>query len=281
MELGLALRPGVFDPRESVKISVELAPISHFFIPDVLQAADPIIIAHSILMSRSDCSAGSGVIRLLEHNISYIEKQVRTIQTISNNRFFLGVGTGNVPAGRSDLIKQFLNAVSSLKASINGLKIYVAALKEGMARKAAGISDGIILNFSTFNHARKMTRIFKENGGKLVFSYLKVFVSWNVSAAQRMALDELKKYSSFPHYASLFERENITVKAINDINNKKIKELQEKGVLLVNPSPSEVYDVVSFFVKNGVDVPVIYPYFPLKYSYEEKIEQLKKLITPF
>ncbi len=278
MELGLALRSSVFAPKESVKIATGLDSISHFFIPDVSQTIDPVIIAHSILMSRSDCSAGSGVIRLLEHDVSYTAKQVRTIQAMTDNRFFLGVGTGNVPAGKSDVIKQFISSVSSMKSFDSELKIYVAALKEGMAKRAAGIADGIILNFSTFNHARKMAKIFKENGGKVVFSYLKVFISWNKNAAQRMALEELEKYSSLPHYASLFERENITSKATNNVEDK-IKELQEKGVLLVNPSASELYNAISFFVKSGVDIPVIYPYFSLNYSYQEKMEQLKKLIA--
>ncbi len=68
----------------------------------------------------------------------------------------------------------------------------------------------------------------------------------------------------------------------NDINGarenyKAIRKLQEKGVLLINPLESEIKYAIKVFLKNGVDVPVIYPYFSTNYSTQEKLEQIKKL----
>lgn len=280
MDLGLALRPTVFSPAESVRIANELGSISHFFIPDIQGTTDPIVIALSILMKRSDCYAGSGVIRILEHDIANLARQVKTIQDLTGNRFFLGVGTGAIPVSASTTMDQFINSINSMRSIDNELKIYAAALKEGMARKVAGITDGIILNFSTFSHAGRMSRIFKSRGGKTVFSYLKIFISWNMERAVEMAWEELVKYSSMPQYASLFEKENIINKVSDIGKNPKnaIKMLQEKGVLLVNPSTSELNTAITFFKNSGVDIPIIYPYFSLNYSIEEKIVNLKKLI---
>ncbi|MGC8661838.1 MAG: hypothetical protein ACP5TZ_04980 [Nitrososphaeria archaeon] len=280
MDLGLALRPTVFSPTESVKITSELSSVSYFFIPDIQGTTDPIVLALSILMKRDDCYAGSGVIRILEHDILNLSRQVRTIQDLTGNRFFLGVGVGATPNSASTIMDQFINSINSVRSTNNELKIYAAALREGMARKVAGIADGIILNFSTFSHAGRMARAFKSRGGRTVFSYLKIFISWNEERAEEMAKEELVKYGSMPQYASLFEKEKIIREVSNIEENSRniLKVLQAKGVLLVNPSNSELNTAIMFFKNSGVDVPIIYPYFSLNYSTEEKIESLKKLI---
>jgi alkanesulfonate monooxygenase SsuD/methylene tetrahydromethanopterin reductase-like flavin-dependent oxidoreductase (luciferase family) len=278
VNLGLALRSNIFTPKESVELSAELRSFSYFLIPDVSNEVDPIALSLSILSKRDDCRAGSGVIRVFEHDLSYLTKQVKTVQSLTDNRFFLGVGTGTVADAPSAAIKRFVNVINSIRSTNAGLEIYAAALREKIARMVAGTADGIILNFSTFSHANRMARTFKSGGGKIVFSYLKIFVSWSRERAENLAKEEFIKYSNLPQYASLFEKEKILTGLPREITGKDMKMLQEKGVLLVNPSASEVNYALNFFVSNGVDVPVIYPYFTSNYTPEEKINYLKKLI---
>jgi alkanesulfonate monooxygenase SsuD/methylene tetrahydromethanopterin reductase-like flavin-dependent oxidoreductase (luciferase family) len=280
MNLGLALRSTVFSPLEAIRVAQELPTFSYFFVPDVSNNIDPIAMALSILIKRDDCHAGTGVIRIFEHQLNNISKQTTTIQELTGNRFFLGIGTGSAEGNSFDIIKRFTETIKLLHSSNNGLEIYAAALREKMAKAVSEVADGMIINFSTFSHAKRMANAFKNVGGKKVFSYLKVFISWNKERAQAMAVEEILRYSLMPHYAALFEKEKI----MNEINGVKenynaIRKLQEKGVLLVNPTESEIKFAITVFLKNGVDVPVIYPYFSTNYSTQEKLEQIKKLFS--
>lgn len=279
MNLGLALRSNIFTPVESVKLSTELFPFTYFFIPEVSNEVDPITLSLSILTKRNDCHAGSGVIRVLEYDLKNLTKQIKTIQSLTDNRFFLGVGTGPASDKPLETIKQFISVINSIRSENAGIEIYAAALKEGIARKVAGTVDGIILNFSTFSHANRMARIFKNGGGKTVFSYLKIFISWTRERAENMAKEEFIKYSTMPHYTSLFNSEKLFTGLSEGVTGNNMKVLQEKGVLLINPSSSELNYAITFFTNNGVDVPVIYPYFSSNYTFEEKMFYLKKLIS--
>jgi len=280
MDLGFALRSTVFKPLEASLVAQELPAFSYFFVPDVSNDVDPLMVALSVLMKRDDCRAGPGVIRIFEHQLNNISKQINTIEQLTNNRFFLGVGTGSAEGNSSDIIKRFAETINTLHSVNQDLEIYAAALREGMAKGVAKVANGIIINFSTFSHAKRMASAFKNGGGKRVFSYLKVFISWNKERAQAMAAEEILRYNLLAQYKALFEKEKI----INDIKNinedfKLIRTLQEKGVLLVNPSKSEIKFAITVFMKNGVDVPVIYPYFSSNYSTNEKLEQIKKLFN--
>ncbi len=186
MDLGLALRSTVFTPLETIRVAQELPTFSYFFVPDVSNNVDPITVALSVLIKRDDCHAGTGVIRIFEHQLNNISKQINTIQELSGNRFFLGIGTGSAEGNDSHIIKRFTKTIKLLHSANHGLEIYAAALKEKMAREVAGVADGMIINFSTFSHAKRMANTFKNKGGKKVFSYLKVFISWNRERAQAM-----------------------------------------------------------------------------------------------
>src|SRR5207247_3592061 len=97
-KIAFALRPGVFSPKEIGEISTVLeknSRVTRVFIPDVSSGFESLEVVSSILAVTTRVRAGSGVIRLLEHDPALLTRRVQTLQAFSSNRFFLGVGTGS------------------------------------------------------------------------------------------------------------------------------------------------------------------------------------------
>ncbi len=278
MMLGLSLRPEVFKPSETVKLAEELSS-QYFFIPDVSRDVDPIQLSFSILLKNSKAMAGPGVVRINELQIDELIRQIKTINDIAENRFFLGVGLGSVKEDVGSAIVEMSKRIVEVKRSTN-TRVFVATLREGLAKKVRDISDGIILNFSTFDHARRVSSVFKAEN-RVVVSYYKIFVAQTFDAAAYMAVNELQKYSGFPQYLELFKKESI-IEDISSLYSKReeaLKNLQAKGVLAVNPSTDFIKSVSEVFYKNGIDILAVYPYFSSAYSYDKRFAYLKGLFT--
>ncbi len=95
--IGFALRPGVFSPREIGETAIALETsgrVSSIFVPDMRIGYESLEITSSILAITNRVGAGSGVIRLLEHDPLLLTRRVQTLQALSSNRLILGVGTG-------------------------------------------------------------------------------------------------------------------------------------------------------------------------------------------
>ncbi len=261
MRLGLAIRPGVFSAKEALSVAENAGGYAYFFIPDVSGSVDPLVLALAITTRRSDCSAGSGVLRAFEQDERLLAREVSTMNEISGKRIFVGVGAGG--AGGKGVAEKLAKFIRELKPKTPGTPFYAAALREGMARAVSGVADGIILNFSTYEHAASMSKAFKRSKGGLVFSYLKVFISEANDIAERMAVEEVLKYNSYPHYNALFESEGVSeiLSSIIAGDRSALRRLEEAGVLLVNPTVDDLSNAVREFNRNGVDVVVVYPYF--------------------
>jgi hypothetical protein len=278
MSLGLALRPEVFKPLEILKIAENIFS-KYFFIPDVSNEIDPIQLSFSILLKNKETMAGPGVIRINEMQLNELIRQIKTINELVENRFFLGVGLGSVKEDVSQAISSMREKILKIVQE-TGVKILVATLREGLAKKVKDISDGIILNFSTFEHAKRVSSVFK-NENKKVISYFKIFIGQTQDAAIHMAINELQKYASFPQYYELFKKEGVIedILALYSKREEAIRNLQAKGVIAINPSSDFIKNVSDVFYKNGVDVLALYPYFSPTYNYDKRFAFLKEVFS--
>jgi hypothetical protein len=276
MSLGLALRPEVFKPLEILKIAENIFS-KYFFIPDVSNEIDPIQLSFSILLKNKETMAGPGVIRINEMQLNELIRQIKTINELVENRFFLGVGLGSVKEDVSQAISSMRDKILKIVQE-TGVKIFVATLREGLAKKVKDISDGIILNFSTFEHAKRVSSVFKYENKKVI-SYFKIFIGQTQDAAIHMAINELQKYASFPQYYELFKKEGVIedILALYSKREEAIRNLQAKGVIAINPSPDFIKNVSDVFYKNGVDVLALYPYFSPTYNYDKRFAFLKEV----
>src|SRR5207247_4723827 len=105
-KIAFALRPGVFSPKEIGEISTVLdknSKVTRIFIPDVRGGYESLEVVSSILAVTSRVHAGSGVIRLLEHDPVLLTRRVQSLQAFSSNRFlmWLGNSTSGVNARES------------------------------------------------------------------------------------------------------------------------------------------------------------------------------------
>ncbi|MHB8567358.1 MAG: LLM class flavin-dependent oxidoreductase [Nitrososphaerales archaeon] len=285
----IALRPEVHSPSSIVELArlLDESRISYLFIPDIPGGFESIDISSAALGATKEISIGSGVIRLLEHDEKLLLRRIETMQSLSENRFILGVGTGspgNNPKAVIELLLSRLDAIEQhFKRIMNSELImprtYIATLKVRIAQKVAGHSSGILLNFCSPEYAKKLISSVRRN--EIDYAcYLKVFYSRNQEIAEKLLLDEFAKYDSIKQYHSMFEIDGVTE------GIRKAKEQFSVGlkipdsllrISLANPNQKELRDYVKRFRESGVTLPCIYPYFSAGEDPSYKIETIKKI----
>ena len=280
-QIGFALRPGVFSPQEIKETAVALelsGRVSRIFVPDMRIGYESLEIASSILALTKRVRAGSGVIRLLEHDPHLLTRRVQTLQALHSNRFILGVGTGSPGVQPGKTVSVMLERLDRLKKGFEGFpqevkrpEVYVATLKLGIAKRVAGKADGLLLNFCSPQHAAGITEAVRtERGGEIEFAcYLKIFYSsQGTEVAQRLMLQEFLNYDSAPQYHEMFVQDG-TASTISSLKSDEVwksgpveapKELLR--VSLANPEGDELHRYLQSFRQAGVSLPVVYPYFP-------------------
>jgi alkanesulfonate monooxygenase SsuD/methylene tetrahydromethanopterin reductase-like flavin-dependent oxidoreductase (luciferase family) len=296
-KIGFALRPGVFSPQEikDTAVTLELSDrISRIFIPDGRSGYESLEITSSILALTKRVFAGSGVIRLLEHDPLLLTRRVQTLQALSSNRFILGIGTGSPGPLPGKSVSAMLRRLDELKEGFGRFprevkppEIYVATLKLGIAKRAASTADGLLLNFCSPQHASKLVEAARvERGEGIDFScYLKIFYSsQGLESAQRLMLQEFLNYDSTPQYHEMFVQDG-TAEAISTFKENAgwktgpvdvPKELLR--VSLANPRSDELVQYVKAFRQAGVTLPVAYPYFPSGEDARFKSETVNRIV---
>jgi len=295
--IGFALRPEVFSPQEirETAVVLELSDrVSHIFVPDMRIGYESLEIASSILAQTKRVHSGSGVIRLLEHDPQLLTRRVQTLQALSSNRLVLGVGTGSPGPQPGRTVSALLQRLDDLKKAFGGLpqgikppEIYVAALKLGIAKRAAGTADGLLLNFCSPQYASKLVEAARvERSEGIDFAcYLKIFYSsQSIEAAQRLMVQEFLNYDSTPQYHAMFQQDG-TARTISSFKSneewksgsfKMPKELLR--VSLANPQTEELIQYVKSFRRAGITLPVVYPYFPNGEDSSFKLETVKQIL---
>jgi len=295
--IGFALRHGVFSPSEIREVSTILdgdRRVRAVFIPDGKSGYEAIEIASSILSHTRRIHAGTGVIRLLEHDPAHLTRRVQTLQGFSSNRFLLGVGTGS-PGPKPGIsvmstlerIEQLKKIFQSFPSGVQPPEIYVAALKAGIAKRAVGIADGLLLNFCSPQHAKGLIEAVKPQlASPIEFGcYLKTFyASASDETAKRLMVQEFLNYDSAPQYHEMFLQDG-TADVISELRRddgwkRGPVELPREllKVSLANPTDDESHEYMRSFRRAGVTIPVIYPYFPTNETPEFKLDTVKRIM---
>ena len=299
-KLGFALRPGVFNPSEIRKASAiidQSEKISRIFIPDHRSVYEAIEIASTILGLTGRVYAGSGVIRLLEHDPLLLARRVQTIQMFSSNRLILGVGTGSPGTKPGMTVSAMLERIDEVKKrfeffpqSVKPPEIYIATLRPRIAIRSVNRCDGLLLNFCTPQHAkglienvRPLTRRTTEFA-----CYLKIFYSSrDDDSARRLMIQEFLNYDSTPQYHDMFLQDGTaealsTFKKDEQWKNKPIDLPSELlKVSLANPTSDELSQYILMFREAGVTLPVLYPYFPDDEKSVFKNEAIERILSAF
>ena len=296
-KIGFALRPGVFSLHEIKEAAVILDTTrggSDIFIPDHRIWYESLEIATSILALTRNVHAGSGVIRLLEHDPMLLARRVQTIQAFSSNRFILGVGTGSPGPHPGQSVSAMLERIDELKKRFQEFpqvvkrpQIYAATLKAGIAKRAIGRVDGILLNFCSPRHASSLIEAVKDrrNNNINFACYLKIFYSSESDdTARRLMQQEFLNYDSTPQYHEMFVQDG-TARAISSLKEKEdwrtgAVELPREllAVSLANAKSEELVRYVKSFRQAGVTLPVVYPYFPDGEDSKFKVETVEEIL---
>ena len=268
--------------------------ISSIFVPDMRIGYESLEIASSILTLTKKVVAGSGVIRLLEHDPLLLTRRILTLQALSSNRFILGVGTGSPGPQPGKTVNSMLQRLDELKKTFQGFPqgvnpptVYVAALRLGIAKRAAGKADGLLLNFCSPEHAAKIVagvRSERDLGIDLA-CYLKIFYSsQGDESAQRLMLQEFLNYDSTPQYHEMFEQDETA----NAISLFKSNEEWKNGLVdvpkellrvsLANPRSDKLAQYMNSFRQAGITLPIIYPYFPSDEESKFKVETVNAIL---
>jgi alkanesulfonate monooxygenase SsuD/methylene tetrahydromethanopterin reductase-like flavin-dependent oxidoreductase (luciferase family) len=286
---GIALRPQVIPPNEIVKLAkvADQSVISHLFIPDI--RFDSLEISAACLSVSKALRAGSGVFRPLELDLRQLVRRLETLQAVSDGRYLLGIGTGDPgqdPAQKTNSLIQRLEDIrAGFDSSITFPESYVAALRSGIARKSAGKSDGILLNFCPPGHAKSVVdSVRKSYNGKIETAcYLKTFFSKSADQAKKLAIEEFVKYNTMGHYHRMFELSGLAEDILLAARNLQQKNLTYSDELArtcpVNPEVGELRDYISGFREAGISLPVVYPYFVQDEDFEYKLEIIRKIIS--
>jgi alkanesulfonate monooxygenase SsuD/methylene tetrahydromethanopterin reductase-like flavin-dependent oxidoreductase (luciferase family) len=294
--IGFALRPGMFSPQEIKEAAVVLDTtdrVSRIFIPDGRAGYESLEITSGILNLTKRVRAGSGVIRLLEHEPLLLTRRVQTLQALSSNRFILGVGTGSPGAQPGKAVSGMLQRLDDLKKAFQEFpqgveppEIYVAALKPGIAKRSAGRVYGLLLNFCSPEHAARLTKTVGAEKAEVNFAcYLKIFYSSRGDeGAQRLMLQEFLNYDSAPQYHEMFAQDG-TARAISKLKenegwrNGPVEVPNELlRVSLANPESEELHRYVQSFRQAGIAMPVVYPYFPSDEKPDFKLRTVKRIL---
>jgi len=296
-KIAFVLRPGIFSPREIRETSTLLdknSKVTSVFIPDIRSGFESLEVVSSILAVTTRVRAGSGVIRLLEHDPALLTRRVQTLQAFSSNRFFLGVGTGAPGPKPGKSIVAMLQRLDELRkdflafpGGVEPPETYVATLKRGIARRAVGRTDGLLLNFCSPRHANGLIAAVKpQMVSPIEFAcYLKIFYSsQNDDTARRLLVQEFLNYDSIPQYHEMFLQDGtadvISAFRKNEEWKRGPVELPSELLKVSRPNPlgAELHRFVQSFRKAGVTLPVIYPYFPSGEKTDVKLETMKQIL---
>jgi len=184
-------------------------------------------------------------------------------------------------------IEALKNSFQSFPPGVQPPEIYLATLKRGIAKRAVGEADGLLLNFCSPQHATGLiTAVKRQLASPIEFAcYLKIFyASHKDETAQRLLVQEFLNYDSAPQYHEMFLQDGTA----DTISEFRRNDEWKKGpidlprellkVSLANPGDDELSRYVESFREAGVTLPVIYPYFPSDEKSEFKFETLKRIL---
>jgi alkanesulfonate monooxygenase SsuD/methylene tetrahydromethanopterin reductase-like flavin-dependent oxidoreductase (luciferase family) len=265
---GIALRSTVFSPDLVRRIATEVdGTFASVWFPVVSPLVDSFDLCSLSLGASKRLNAGTGVIRLPEHDLARLAERVDELNRASGNRFFLGVGTGRL-TGRAavDLLVGLAGQLRSAYPGISSVPVCFAALGPRMVRAAFQAADGVLLNFCSPQYASTiMSReIPRKKDNFHVACYVKLFFAEAESEARLMLAEEFLHYDAIPQYHRMFEAMGITgvIEGFRDRRGVSGRLLAGgiSEISMSNPTQDQVLGLLGKFREAGVDTPVVYPY---------------------
>lgn len=299
-KFAIALRSTAIPPHTIVELARILdgvKSLSHMFIPEGSQGGfKSLDISSACLGVSKRLRIGSGVIRILEHDPDVLAGRLLTLQELSDNRFVLGIGTGQPSSDPSSTIQAMLGRLDSTRRGFERLapgignltvpETFIATLRKGIAKAVAGHSDGILLNFCPPGHARDLIKSLDSKGSSppTIACYLKVFYSRDDERAKRMLLREFSNYNHNSNYHNMFESLGLSQEidaASSALTFNKEVYVSEKfsRISLANPSKGELAGFVGRFREVGVGLPCLYPYFENEEAESFKIGKVQEMVN--
>lgn len=145
---------------------------------------------------------GIGVIPLHTRGPASIAEGVRA-HALPLNRLLLGVGSPNPQS-----LARVRDGVAALRKDLS-TRIIVAALGPKMCRLAGEVSDGVLLNWLTPEHARASADLVREGATAAkrpvprIYAYVRLAIG---DAGRARLAEEGDRYGAIPAYAANFER---------------------------------------------------------------------------
>jgi luciferase-like monooxygenase len=279
---------------ETVLVLDQQGPAYPVFIPDGRSGYESLETVSAILGQTRRLHAGSGVIRLMEHDSLLLARRLQTLQAFSSNRCFLGVGTGSPGPQPAMTIDSMLKRLDDLRTSFQQFptgveppEVWVAALRPGISKRSMKSANGLLLNFCTPQHVSRLIEGLGSRRPKELelACYLKLFYSAKSNdTPKRLLVQEFLNYDSIPQYHQMFVQDG-TAEAIASLKQTDEwrkhdfdvpKELLK--VSLANPEGNELANYVESFRREGVGLPVIYPYFPEAEGRAFKLQTVKSVL---
>jgi len=269
--LALALRSTLYRPEEILtfsKLADDSEQFSTIFFPDIWAGLDSIELSTAALSATKRIKAGSGVLRVLEHDLNTIVRRLGTVQYLSKNRFVLGVGTGNPGPNPRDTITRMLKMIDEVTKAlakefkgrgVSPPEVFVAALRLGIAKRAIRRANGLILNFCSPEYAGnliKNLRLEIASGAidqRTFACYIKIFYSKDEATAKRLLIQEFAHYDANPHYHDVSPPPP-------PIRSPEIPD-SLYTISAANPSVDQLQKLVDKFRNAGINLPCVYPYF--------------------
>lgn len=272
---GVALRSEIYDTSliRRVAVLADSSEVDSIWYPDVKY--DAIELAALSLASTRKIRVGTGVIRLLEHDPDQVSRRAYLLNSWSDGRFVLGVGTGaNLGARAAQaLVAAHGKLRSAYPEHIKPFVVY-SALRQGMYRVAVSNADGVLFNFCSPAYLEHILGSLPPRSGFLTGVYIKAFYSTNSALAKKMFIEEFRKYAQYPHYARMFSKMGVEA-AVRSLREDLPVPSELKDVALLNPTEEELSTLIRKFTGAGVNLPVVYPY--IYGDDEEKLKQFGRV----
>jgi Luciferase-like monooxygenase len=275
----VALRSTLYKSQEIIEFCkiLDAGITDTIFFPDIPLGYDALELSSLALGLTRRVSVATGVIRILEHSPSELSRRLATLQFVSGNRFWLGIGTGRAAAKPGETIERMLSVLAETRrdyvSNFSGLSappVYIAALKKGIAKKVLTSSDGLLLNFCSPEYAKSLLDSLRSESSfkdKTFSCYVKIFYSNNDLNARTQLIQEFANYASFPNYRAMFENDGVAQDIVEATKTLKTTVSVPESLLrisLANPSISELSELIRQFRNAGISVPCVYPYFMLE-----------------
>lgn len=215
------------DPHRIIDAAEKLdGRVDRLWIPETI-TLDSVSIIAAVAARTRRLQIGAAILNIYTRSIPLIAMTAGTLQLISRNRFSLGIGvsTSNIldkhGVQMGQPISQLRQALKTIRQSFSASKssnefhlpfktsfpIYVGTIGERMSHVAGELSDGLIFNCVTPEHAKRLVASARlgRKTGEIDFRTALIF-SLNINRDRESITRRLAYYAAAQSYSRMFKR---------------------------------------------------------------------------